>query len=162
MRKRVINAFTSTRSIPGRNGTPGLPATSGTIIFPARTHRWLDARPMRCILKSRRHRLRACPENGGGHQTGGMTNRGNSLFSPPICPDNRGDLTLRWTSACAMRSGPPKRSGATARPSPFGEALLVTASSGLCGLGFVDPGDRAYALADMQWRWLAFYRPDAP
>ena len=38
-------------------------------------------------------------------------------------------------------------------PSPFGEALLVTAFGGLCGLGFVDHGDCGHALADMQRRW---------
>jgi AraC family transcriptional regulator of adaptative response/methylated-DNA-[protein]-cysteine methyltransferase len=38
-------------------------------------------------------------------------------------------------------------------PSPFGEALVVAAPRGLAGLGFVDDGDRAAALADMQRRW---------
>ena len=38
-------------------------------------------------------------------------------------------------------------------PSPFGEALVVAAPLGLAGLGFVDDGDRAAALADMQSRW---------
>ena len=38
-------------------------------------------------------------------------------------------------------------------PSPFGEAMVVAARHGLAGLGFVDNGDRASALADMQGRW---------
>ena len=38
-------------------------------------------------------------------------------------------------------------------PSPFGEAIVVAAPRGLAGLGFVDAGDRAAALADMQRRW---------
>jgi AraC family transcriptional regulator, regulatory protein of adaptative response / methylated-DNA-[protein]-cysteine methyltransferase len=38
-------------------------------------------------------------------------------------------------------------------PSPFGEAILVATERGLAGLGFVDGGDRAAALADMQRRW---------
>jgi len=38
-------------------------------------------------------------------------------------------------------------------PSPFGEALIVAAPRGLAGLGFVDDGKRAAALADMQKRW---------
>ena len=38
-------------------------------------------------------------------------------------------------------------------PSPFGEALVVMAKHGMAGLGFVDDGDRASALADMQRRW---------
>jgi len=37
--------------------------------------------------------------------------------------------------------------------SPFGEAILVATERGLAGLGFVDGGDRAAALADMQRRW---------
>ena len=37
--------------------------------------------------------------------------------------------------------------------SPFGEAIVVAAQRGLVGLGFVDDGDRAAALADMQRRW---------
>jgi AraC family transcriptional regulator of adaptative response/methylated-DNA-[protein]-cysteine methyltransferase len=68
-------------------------------------------------------------------------------------------------------------------PSPFGEAIVVAAPRGLAGLGFVDGGDRAAALADMQRRWPradfvedaagtaplaarafdpALWRPDAP
>ena len=35
-------------------------------------------------------------------------------------------------------------------PSPFGEAIVVAAPRGLAGLGFVDEGDRAAALADMR------------
>jgi AraC family transcriptional regulator of adaptative response/methylated-DNA-[protein]-cysteine methyltransferase len=38
-------------------------------------------------------------------------------------------------------------------PSPFGEALLIATDRGLAGLGFVDDGDRAAALADMRRRW---------
>lgn len=38
-------------------------------------------------------------------------------------------------------------------PSPFGEAIIVTTPRGLAGLGFVDGGDRASALADMKRRW---------
>ena len=37
--------------------------------------------------------------------------------------------------------------------SPFGEAVVVTAQRGMAGLGFVDDGDRAAALADMMRRW---------
>jgi AraC family transcriptional regulator of adaptative response/methylated-DNA-[protein]-cysteine methyltransferase len=38
-------------------------------------------------------------------------------------------------------------------PSPFGEAVLIATERGLAGLGFVDDGDRAAALADMRRRW---------
>ncbi len=38
-------------------------------------------------------------------------------------------------------------------PSPFGEAVVVTTARGMAGLGFVDDGDRAAALADMMRRW---------
>jgi AraC family transcriptional regulator, regulatory protein of adaptative response / methylated-DNA-[protein]-cysteine methyltransferase len=38
-------------------------------------------------------------------------------------------------------------------PSPFGESILVASERGLAGLGFVDGGDRAAALADMRRRW---------
>src|SRR5215218_9040773 len=38
-------------------------------------------------------------------------------------------------------------------PSPFGEAVVVATERGLAGLGFVDGGDRAAALADMKRRW---------
>ena len=38
-------------------------------------------------------------------------------------------------------------------PSPFGEAIVVAAPRGLAGLGFVDEGGRAAALADMRRRW---------
>lgn len=37
--------------------------------------------------------------------------------------------------------------------SPFGEAIAVLAPKGLAGLGWVDAGDRAAALADMVGRW---------
>ena len=37
--------------------------------------------------------------------------------------------------------------------SPFGEAIVVAAPRGMAGLGFVDDGDRATALADMARRW---------
>ncbi len=47
-------------------------------------------------------------------------------------------------------------------PSPFGEAILVATERGLAGLGFVDDGDRAAALADMRRRWpQATYVEDA-
>jgi AraC family transcriptional regulator of adaptative response/methylated-DNA-[protein]-cysteine methyltransferase len=46
--------------------------------------------------------------------------------------------------------------------SPFGEAILVATERGLAGLGFVDEGDRAAALADMRRRWpRADYVEDA-
>jgi AraC family transcriptional regulator of adaptative response/methylated-DNA-[protein]-cysteine methyltransferase len=46
-------------------------------------------------------------------------------------------------------------------PSPFGEAILVATDRGLAGIGFVDDGDRAAALADMRRRWpKADYRED--
>jgi AraC family transcriptional regulator, regulatory protein of adaptative response / methylated-DNA-[protein]-cysteine methyltransferase len=38
-------------------------------------------------------------------------------------------------------------------PSPFGEAIVVATERGLAGIGFVDDGDRAAALADMRSRW---------
>ena len=38
-------------------------------------------------------------------------------------------------------------------PSPFGEAIVVSARHGIAGLGFVDNEDRASALADMPGRW---------
>src|SRR3712207_3965540 len=38
-------------------------------------------------------------------------------------------------------------------PSPFGEAVLIATERGLAGLGFVDDGDRAAALADLTRRW---------
>jgi len=47
-------------------------------------------------------------------------------------------------------------------PSPFGEAILIATDRGLAGLGFVDDGDRAGALADMTRRWpKALYLEDA-
>jgi AraC family transcriptional regulator of adaptative response/methylated-DNA-[protein]-cysteine methyltransferase len=47
-------------------------------------------------------------------------------------------------------------------PSPFGEAVLIATERGLAGLGFVDEGDRAAALADMRRRWpRADYVEDA-
>jgi AraC family transcriptional regulator of adaptative response/methylated-DNA-[protein]-cysteine methyltransferase len=46
--------------------------------------------------------------------------------------------------------------------SPFGEAILVATEHGLAGLGFVDEGNRAATLADMQRRWpKADYVEDA-
>ena len=46
-------------------------------------------------------------------------------------------------------------------PSQFGEAIVVAAERGLAGLGFVDDGDRASALADMRRRWpLANFAAD--
>jgi AraC family transcriptional regulator of adaptative response/methylated-DNA-[protein]-cysteine methyltransferase len=47
-------------------------------------------------------------------------------------------------------------------PSPFGEAILVATERGLAGLGFVDDGDRAAALADMRRRWPAATYLDDP
>jgi AraC family transcriptional regulator of adaptative response/methylated-DNA-[protein]-cysteine methyltransferase len=38
-------------------------------------------------------------------------------------------------------------------PSPFGEAIAFVAAPGLAGLGFVERGERALALADMMRRW---------
>ena len=38
-------------------------------------------------------------------------------------------------------------------PSPFGEAVLIATDRGLAGLGFVDDGDKAAALADLRRRW---------
>ncbi len=48
-------------------------------------------------------------------------------------------------------------------PSPFGEALLVAAPRGLCGLGFVDHEGESAALQDMRRRWpaAAWVRDDA-
>jgi AraC family transcriptional regulator of adaptative response/methylated-DNA-[protein]-cysteine methyltransferase len=40
-------------------------------------------------------------------------------------------------------------------PSPFGRAVLVATSRGLCGLGFVDTDGDDAALADMRRRWPA-------
>ena len=37
--------------------------------------------------------------------------------------------------------------------SPFGESIVVSAPRGMAGLGFVDEGNRAAALADMTRRW---------
>src|ERR671916_2122746 len=57
-------------------------------------------------------------------------------------------------------AGPTMRFGF--HPSPFGEAILVATERGLAGLGFVDDGDRAAALADMTRRWpKAQYIEDA-
>jgi AraC family transcriptional regulator of adaptative response/methylated-DNA-[protein]-cysteine methyltransferase len=38
-------------------------------------------------------------------------------------------------------------------PSPFGEAIVVTAPRGMAGLGFVEDGNREVARADMARRW---------
>jgi AraC family transcriptional regulator of adaptative response/methylated-DNA-[protein]-cysteine methyltransferase len=47
--------------------------------------------------------------------------------------------------------------------SPFGEAILVATERGVAGIGFVDGGDRAAALADMRRRWSrAEYAEDGP
>ena len=47
-------------------------------------------------------------------------------------------------------------------PSPFGEAIVIVAPRGLAGLGFVDDGDRAGALADMRRRWpSAVFKEDS-
>jgi AraC family transcriptional regulator, regulatory protein of adaptative response / methylated-DNA-[protein]-cysteine methyltransferase len=57
----------------------------------------------------------------------------------------------------AMTPGDYRRDGLRLQygfhPSPFGEALIVAAPRGLAGLGFVDEGNRAAALADMHRRW---------
>src|SRR5260370_27720888 len=57
----------------------------------------------------------------------------------------------------AMTPGDYRRAGLRLsygfHPSPFGEAIVVAAPRGLVGLCFVDEGDRAAALADMQRRW---------
>lgn len=59
----------------------------------------------------------------------------------------------------AMTPGDYKKGGAGIvmrygyHPSPFGEMILVATERGLAGLGFVDDGDRAPALADMRRRW---------
>jgi AraC family transcriptional regulator of adaptative response/methylated-DNA-[protein]-cysteine methyltransferase len=38
-------------------------------------------------------------------------------------------------------------------PSPFGECLLAVTGRGVCGLSFVQHGDRSAALADLRRRW---------
>lgn len=38
-------------------------------------------------------------------------------------------------------------------PSPFGTALIMTTTRGLCGLAFADPGQEQTTLAEMQRRW---------
>jgi AraC family transcriptional regulator of adaptative response/methylated-DNA-[protein]-cysteine methyltransferase len=38
-------------------------------------------------------------------------------------------------------------------PSPFGEALVMQTTRGVCGLAFADQGDEGKALADMMSRW---------
>lgn len=38
-------------------------------------------------------------------------------------------------------------------PSPFGTALVMTTTRGLCGLAMADPGEEQAALEDMQRRW---------
>ena len=46
--------------------------------------------------------------------------------------------------------------------SPFGPCLLMHTDRGICGLAFVDPGDRGEALASMGARWPnATLKPDA-
>ena len=40
-------------------------------------------------------------------------------------------------------------------PSPFGECLLAVTQRGICGLGFVQEGDRKQALEDFKQRWPA-------
>jgi AraC family transcriptional regulator of adaptative response/methylated-DNA-[protein]-cysteine methyltransferase len=47
-------------------------------------------------------------------------------------------------------------------PSPFGSALIMTTSRGLCGLAFADQGGERAALDDMKSRWPnAHYREDS-
>lgn len=44
---------------------------------------------------------------------------------------------------------------------PFGQALVMAADAGLCGLAFADPGNEAVTLADMKSRWpLAMFVED--
>jgi AraC family transcriptional regulator of adaptative response/methylated-DNA-[protein]-cysteine methyltransferase len=47
-------------------------------------------------------------------------------------------------------------------PSPFGESIVVATERGLAGIGFVDDGDRASALADMRRRWPGAAFVEAP
>ena len=64
-----------------------------------------------------------------------------------------------FVSHDAMTPGDYRRRGEGLRfsygfhASPFGEAIVVATPRGLAGLGFVDDGNRAGALADMQRRW---------
>jgi len=62
----------------------------------------------------------------------------------------------------AMPPGDTRRAGLRLsygfHPSPFGEAIVVAAPRGLAGLGFVDDGARAAALAFEPAEW----RPEAP
>lgn len=69
----------------------------------------------------------------------------------------------------AMTPGDYKRRGAGLEveygfhPSPFGLALVMTTSRGICGLAFCDgEGGRAAALADMTKRWPAARFREAP
>jgi len=70
-----------------------------------------------------------------------------------------GRLHDLFVSHEAMTPGDYRRRGEGMRltygfhPSPFGEAIVVTTPRGLAGVGFVDEGDRAAALLDMQKRW---------
>jgi len=69
------------------------------------------------------------------------------------------DLFLRWE---AMSPGEFARSGADLTinwgtvDSPFGPALVMGTSKGICGLGFVEDGDTRAVFADLSNRW-----PDA-
>ncbi|MEM8787711.1 MAG: bifunctional helix-turn-helix domain-containing protein/methylated-DNA--[protein]-cysteine S-methyltransferase [Pseudomonadota bacterium] len=66
------------------------------------------------------------------------------------------DLFLRWE---AMTPGDYAKGGAglTVRwgwvPSPFGEALVMATSRGICGLAFAAEVGRGPAMADMRARW---------
>ena len=68
-----------------------------------------------------------------------------------------GRLHDLFVSHEALTPGDYRRDDLTLRygfhASPFGEAIVVAAPRGLAGLGFVDGGDRAAALADMTRRW---------
>lgn len=66
------------------------------------------------------------------------------------------DLFLRWE---AMSPGSYAQGGAGLEiawgwfPTPFGEALAMGTSRGLCGLAFAAETGRAAAMADMRGRW---------
>ena len=74
------------------------------------------------------------------------------------------DLFLRWE---AMSPGEFARGGAGLTinhgviDSPFGQALVMGTSKGLCGLAFIDDGDIKAAFDDLAKRWPdATYRDD--
>ncbi len=69
----------------------------------------------------------------------------------PVTPNDMYVTTATVNSAAFKAS--PVTLAYGFHPSPFGEALLVSASLGLTGLGFADAGDRDAALTDMRRRW---------